>query len=158
MVHAQSMFIALIVAIGRFKRRLEGRVFAVGAPWGSIGTTETTKEGKKMQETILGAVLMGNMVLMFALWTMIKDMRKEQFMIKESISKEMSTIEVDIPDLDDLKQELFDVMSNMRTPSFVDHLGGMVSQFAQQKLMRQMHIDQQMIDNDTPSSEVHGSP
>ena len=101
---------------------------------------------------------MGNMVLMFALWTMIKDMRKEQFMIKESISKEMSTIEVDIPDLDDLKQELFDVMSNMRTPSFVDHLGGMVSQFAQQKLMRQMHIDQQMIDNDTPSSEVHGSP
>jgi hypothetical protein len=109
-----------------------------------------------MQETLLGAVLMGNMVIMFALWTMIKDMRKEQFMIKDAISKEMDSIEVDIPDLEDLKHELFEVMSNMRTPSFVDHLGGMVSQFAQQKLMRQMHIDQQMLDNDVPSSEHHG--
>ena len=48
---------------------------------------------------------MGNMVIMFALWTMIKDMRKEQFMIKSEIAKEMETIEIDIPDLDDLKQD-----------------------------------------------------
>jgi len=111
-----------------------------------------------MQETLLGATLMGNMVIMFALWTMIKDMRKEQFMIKSEIAKEMETIEIDIPDLDDLKQELFDVMANMRTPSFVDHLGGMVSQFAQQKMMRAMQQEHAMIDNDMAPSEEHGTP
>jgi len=109
-----------------------------------------------MIDMILGAVLMGNMMMMFALWTMIKDMRKEQFMIKSEIAKEMETIEIDIPDLDDLKQELFDVMANMRTPSFVDHLGGMVSQFAQQKMMRAMQQDHAILDNDMPPSEEHG--
>lgn len=100
---------------------------------------------------------MGNMMMMFALWTMIKDMRKEQFLIKNEIAKEMETIEIDIPDLDDLKQELFDVMANMRTPSFVDHLGGMVSQFAQQKMMRAMQQEHGMLDNDMPPSEEHGT-
>ena len=106
---------------------------------------------------ILGAVLMGNMMMMFALWTMIKDMRKEQGYMNNLIAKGNGNIEIDIPDLDDLKQELFDVMANMRTPSFVDHLGGMVSQFAQQKMMRAMQQEHGMLDNDMPPSEEHGT-
>jgi len=63
-----------------------------------------------MNEIILGATLAGNMIMMIAFWMMIKDMRRDLFGLGRKVDEGIENIEIDIPDLDDLRQEIVDVL------------------------------------------------
>lgn len=40
-----------------------------------------------------------------------------------------------------------DLVGNMQTPSIVDHLGGVISQFAQMRMMRMMQQENMILEN-----------
>jgi len=117
-----------------------------------------------MIDMLLGAALAANALMMIAFWMMIKEMRRDLFNMGDKIDQGIENIEVDIPDLDDLRQDIVDVLGSMNTPTFADHLGGMLAQWGQAKLMKQMQdivpgadmLDQEIIHNDEPPSPSHG--
>ena len=91
-----------------------------------------------MNETILGATLAGNIILMFTLWMHIRELKRDLNSVGKDINDNMSNIEIEMPDLDALREEIIGVMSNMATPNFMDHVGGMIAQFGQARLMKTM--------------------
>jgi hypothetical protein len=114
-----------------------------------------------MNETILGATLAGNMIMIILFWVMVKEMRRDLFGISNKVDEGIGNIEVEIPDLEELRQEIIDVLGSMHTPTFVDHIGGMVSAWGQQKLMRSMQdiipgaemLGEEIVHNDEPPSD-----
>jgi len=109
-----------------------------------------------MNEIILGATLMGNMGMMFAYWMMIKEMRRDLLRIIEKVDEGIDNIEIDIPDIDDLKQEIVEILGSMRTPGAADHIFGAIGQMIQAKTMRAMQesslIPEDMLHIDEPPS------
>jgi len=104
-----------------------------------------------MNETLLGATLAGNMMLMFMLWLSNRETKNEILLFKEKIDNSMANIEVELPDIDELREEILSVMGSMNTPSIVDHLGGVFAQIAHAKLARNMQAipeELQQFDND----------
>ena len=81
-----------------------------------------------MIETILGAALAGNMLMMMAFWLMMKEMRRDLVTMSQKVDAGLDDIVVDIPSLDTIKEEIFDVMGSMQQPSWLDHLGGALGQ------------------------------
>jgi len=112
-----------------------------------------------MNETLLGATLAGNMLMMIAFWMAMKEMKRDLIGMGKQIDQGIENIEVEIPDLDDLRQDIVDVLGSMHTPTFADHLGGMLAQWGHSKIaktMQQDSIGQDMLDdvvhNDGPPS------
>jgi len=109
---------------------------------------------------LLGAALAGNALMMMAFWLMMKELKRDLFAMGEKIDQGIENIEVDIPDLDDLRQDIVEVLGTMHTPTFVDHLGGMVAAWGQQKLMKSMGdmipgadmLGEDILHNDEPPS------
>jgi hypothetical protein len=91
-----------------------------------------------MMETILGAALAGNMLMMMAFWLMIKELRHDMVKIADKVDVGLDDIEIDIPNLETIKEEIFEVMGSMQQPSWLDHLGGALGQAIQMKTMRAM--------------------
>jgi len=125
-----------------------------------VGVATGSSEGVPMIEAILGAALAGNMLMIIAFWVMMKEMRRDLFAMGNKIDHGIENIQVEVPDLDDLRRDIMDVMGSMHTPTFADHLGGMMAQWGQAKLMKSMGemapanemIDQEILHNDQPPS------
>jgi len=121
----------------------------VGVATGSLG-------GVPMNEIILGATLSGNMLMMMAFWLMIKEMKRDLLKIIQKVDEGIDNIEIDIPDIDELKQEIIDIMGSMRTPGAADHIFGAIGQMIQAKTMRAMQasdlIPEEMVHIDEPAS------
>ena len=81
-----------------------------------------------MIEILLGAALAGNALMMMAFWLMIKEMRRDLVIMSEKVDAGLDDIVIDIPSLDTIKEEIFDVMGSMQQPSWLDHLGGALGQ------------------------------
>ena len=81
-----------------------------------------------MNETILGAALAGNMLMMVAFWLMLKEMKRDLVTMTKKVDEGLDDIEIDIPGLDTIKEEIFDVMGSMQQPSWRDQLGGALGQ------------------------------
>jgi len=109
-----------------------------------------------MNEILLGAALAGNMLMMMAFWLMMKEMRRDLVKIIKRVDEGIDNIEIDIPDIDDLRQEILDVMGSMRTPGAADHIFGAIGQMIQAKTMRAMQesslIPEDMLHIDEPPS------
>ena len=91
-----------------------------------------------MMETILGAALASNMLMMMAFWLMMKEMRRDLVTMSKKVDAGLDDIEIDIPNLDTIKEEIFEVMGSMSQPSWLDHVGGAIGQMIQMKTMRAM--------------------
>jgi len=119
----------------------------VGVVTGSLG-------GAPMNEIILGATLAGNMLMMMAFWLMIKEMRRDLISMSKKVDAGLDNIEVEIPELDTIKEEIFEMMGSMQQPNWLDHVGGAIGQMIQAKTMRAMQgselIPEDMIHNDSP--------
>ena len=63
--------------------------------------------------------------------------------IQIGIEKMASKSMPDIPDIDEIREEIEDIISNtmgqMRTPQIADHLGAILQQWAQVKLAKEMN-------------------
>ena len=112
-----------------------------------------------MNETLLGATLAGNMLMMIAFWMAMKEMKRDLIGMGKQIDQGIENIEVEIPDLDDLRSDIMEVMGSMHTPTFVDHVGGMLAQWGHAKanqMMQQAESGAEMLDdvvhNDEPPS------
>ena len=81
-----------------------------------------------MTEILLGAALAGNALMMAAFWLMMKEMRRDLIAMSKKVDSGLDDIVVDIPSLDTIKEEIFDVMGSMQQPSWLDHLGGALGQ------------------------------
>ncbi len=89
-----------------------------------------------MLEVLLGATLAANFGLMFGLWNKLSELKKEIHSIAEEIN--LDNIEIELPDIEDIKNDLLETLTNMRTPSFIDHIGGAVGAIMQAKAMKTM--------------------
>jgi len=120
------------------------------------GLLQGAKRDERMNEIMLGATLMGNMGMMVAYWMMIKEMRRDLLKIIQKVDEGIDNIEIDIPDIDDLKQEIVEIMGSMRTPGAADHIFGAIAQMIQAKTMRGIQqselIPEEMLHNDEPTS------
>jgi 3-deoxy-D-manno-octulosonic acid (KDO) 8-phosphate synthase len=109
-----------------------------------------------MMEILLGAALAGNALMMIAFWVMMKEMRRDLIAMTQKVDSGLDDIVVDIPSLDTIKEEIFDVMGSMQQPSWLDHLGGALGQAILMKSQRAMQQAvpslEGMIHNDTPPS------
>lgn len=72
---------------------------------------------------IWGAVLALNVIAWMANWLKINQLANQ---IVE-ISKEIVDTEVEIPGIEDIKDDILGTIQEMRPPSFVDHIGGAIS-------------------------------
>jgi hypothetical protein len=91
-----------------------------------------------MIEAILGAALAGNMLMIIAFWVMMKEMRRDLFSMGSKIDEGIENIEVEIPDLDDLRQDILEVMGSMRMPTAGDHVMGMLARWGDAKIAKTM--------------------
>lgn len=89
-----------------------------------------------MLEVFLGATLAANFGLMFGLWNKLTELKSEIARISNDIN--LDNIEIELPDVEDIKNELLETLTNMRTPSFIDHIGGAVGAIMQAKAMKTM--------------------
>ena len=108
-----------------------------------------------MLEVILGSVLGLNMMILAAFWLKIQDL----IQAVEKESKKYDDIEISIPDIEDLKEDLLGIFHNMSPPSFMDHIGGAVGAILQAKAMKtmqEMAPEVGLINNDSTISESHG--
>ena len=112
-----------------------------------------------MIETILGAALAGNMLMMMAFWLMMKEMRRDLVTMSQKVDAGLDDIVVDIPSLDTIKDEIFEMMGSMQQPNWLDHVGGAIGQMIQMKTMRAMKESeiiptalQDTLHNDAPDS------
>ncbi len=104
-----------------------------------------------MLEVLLGATLAANFGLMFGLWNKLSELKKEIHSIAEEIN--LDNIEIELPDIEDIKNDLLETLTNMRTPSFIDHIGGAVGAIMQAKAMKTMQ-DANLLQHD----EVYEPP
>lgn len=89
-----------------------------------------------MLEVLLGSVLAANFGLMFGLWNRLNTLRDE---IKEIAGNlDLNNIEIELPDVEQIKTDLIETFASMRTPSFVDHIGGAIGAIMQAKAMKTM--------------------
>ena len=108
-----------------------------------------------MLEVILGSILGLNIMILAAFWVKLQDL----IQLVESEARRYDDIEVKVPDIDDLKEDLLGIFHNMSPPSFMDHIGGAVGAILQAKAMKTMHEmapDVGLINNDSTISESHG--
>jgi len=113
-----------------------------------------------MIDILLGAALAGNMLMMMAFWLMIKEMRRDLKLISSKVDDGLDNIEIDIPELDTIKDEIFEMMGSMQQPNWLDHVGGAIGQMIQMKTMRAMKeseiippvLQDTILHNDAPSS------
>jgi len=107
-----------------------------------------------MIDILLGAALAGNMLMMMAFWLMIKEMRRDLIAMSSKVDKGLDNIEVEIPELDTIKDEIFEMMGSMSQPNWLDHVGGALGQLIHAKTMRSMQqsdlIPEDMLHNDAP--------
>ena len=91
-----------------------------------------------MFEVILGTVLGLNIMVM--MWSLMKNnqivlaLDSLQSKVKEGIDD----VQIEIPGLHTLRNELVDVISQMRPPTAMDHIGGVLSALAMKKFMPQL--------------------
>ncbi len=111
-----------------------------------------------MFEMILGGVIAFNVFAMGSVWFSLRDMKTEFSLIAKEINSSLVDVEINVPDIQDLKEDIFSIMSEMRTPNFLDHVGGGLSQIMMaiaQKKMRQSELLN--VNNQPPESHPHAS-
>lgn len=112
-----------------------------------------------MFEVILGCVLALNLMMMGALWLKNNEMSEGIRALGLKIGEGIDDIQIDLPDLDELKHEIMGIFQNMHTPNFMDHIGGAIGAILQAKAMKSMqNLDPalEMVNMHGPDSEGHG--
>jgi len=72
---------------------------------------------------IWGAVLALNVIAWMANWLKINQLSAQLI----DISKEIMNTEIEIPGIDDIKDDILGTIQEMRPPNFLDHIGGAIS-------------------------------
>lgn len=96
-------------------------------------------EGGKMIDVILGIIVSLNILAMGHLYFKMSK-------LENAIAQGIDDVQVDIPAIDELKNDLSDtivsMLANMHTPTFMDHIGGAIGGLIQArtaKMMTDMH-------------------
>ena len=99
--------------------------------WGYYEGTETDI----MIDVILGFIVSLNILALGHLYFKVNA-------ISDAIEKGIENVEVEIPALDEIKDELTDaimgVISQMHTPTFMDHIGGAIGGLIHARTARMM--------------------
>ena len=83
---------------------------------------------------IWGAVLALNVIAWAAVWLKLREYNQ----IVLRLSKEIMETELEIPGIENIKEDILDTIQEMRPPSFVDHVGGMLQTMMQFKMQKEM--------------------
>lgn len=112
-----------------------------------------------MFEVLLGSVLGLNLLLMATLWLKNAELTKIVEGLANKVGNELQNIEIEVPSLDILREEIFAILGNMHTPTFMDHIGGAVANLMQaraHKAMQELAPSLEMLNNDLENSGAHG--
>lgn len=82
---------------------------------------------------IWGAVLALNVIAWWANWMKINDLGNQIVMI----SKEIMDTEIEIPGIDEIKDDILGTIQEMRPPNFLDHIGGAISNMLMFKMQKE---------------------
>jgi len=82
---------------------------------------------------IWGAVLALNVIAWMANWLKINQLSAQLI----DISKEIMNTEIEIPGIDDIKDDILGTIQEMRPPNFLDHIGGAISNMLMFKMQRE---------------------
>ena len=100
-------------------------------------------EGAKMIDVILGFVVSLNIIVISHLYFKTNA-------IEKAISDGIDNVEVEIPSLDNLRDEIAETIANylgqMHTPTFMDHIGGAIGGLIQARTAKMV---QQMVPEST---------
>ena len=95
-----------------------------------------------MIDMVIGGVLAFNFVILFWNTQRLNELtRKIESNSKELLEKTES-IEVEIPGIEVLRDEIFNIMGNMRTPTAMDHLIGGFSQIMMMKAQKNLGLQE----------------
>lgn len=91
-------------------------------------------------EVLLGVCLACIIALMIRLEACHRALIVMADNVKEAFKRDIQEINASFDDsiIDNIREEILDVVQNMRPPTIADHLGGIMGQFAQMKLMKMM--------------------
>ena len=113
-------------------------------------------EGIEMIETILGALIAANFLAMWHIYISLKK-------LENKISEGIDDINVEIPAIDSIKDEIvdtiIDALSQIRQPTFLDHIGGAVGNILQAraaKMMNNLALEQENPNMTNPNSDIYG--
>jgi len=83
---------------------------------------------------IWGAVLALNVIAWMANWLKINQLAMQII----QISKEIVDTEIEIPGIEDIKDDILGTIQEMRPPNFLDHIGGAISNMLAFKMQKEM--------------------
>jgi hypothetical protein len=83
---------------------------------------------------IWGAVLALNVIAWMANWLKINQLGERIV----QISKEIMDTEIEIPGIEDIKDDILGTIQEMRPPNFLDHVGGAISNMLAFKMQKEM--------------------
>lgn len=88
----------------------------------------------------LGALIVAVLILMIRLEMCHRALIVMADNVKEAFKRDLQEInrDFDASVVETLRENILDTIEEMRPPSIADHLGGIMQQFAQMKLMRMM--------------------
>jgi hypothetical protein len=104
-----------------------------------------------MDEGVLlvwGCVLALNVVAWFAVWMKLNGLNET---IVE-LSKEILDTELEIPGIEDIKDDILGTIQEMRPPNFLDHVGGAISNMLMFKMQKEA-ASVGMLQNDNNSQQ-----
>lgn len=103
-----------------------------------------------MIEMILGTLIALNFGIMFHIYSALRTLQNK-------IEKGIDDVEIDIPSLDEIKNEiidaLIDAMSNLQTPTFLDHIGGAAASILHARAQKMMATMNPVLEN--PNMTIH---
>ncbi len=110
-----------------------------------------------MMEVVLGCLIASNLFGMFSLWIQMNSLKAEIRASSSDIKAGFSAVSFEIPSLTDIREDLMDVIGNMRTPTALDHAMGVFSQIMMMKQRAKMNPEQ-LINSVEPEWDDHGTP
>ena len=93
-----------------------------------------------VSDMALGALVVAVLILMIRLEMCHRALIVMADNVKEAFKRDIQEMnkEFDVSIVDTLRDNILETIEEMRPPSIADHLGGIMQQFAQMKLMRMM--------------------
>jgi len=83
---------------------------------------------------IWGCVLALNVVAWFSVWLKLSQLGDTVV----DLSSEIMNTELEIPGIDDIKDDILGTIQEMRPPNFLDHVGGAISNMLAFKMQKEM--------------------
>ena len=112
-----------------------------------------------MIEIVLGCLIASNFFMMVGMWYQIHTLKNEIRVSSSEIKRGFNETSFALPSLEDIREDLIDVISNMRTPTALDHAAGVFSQIMMMRERSKIDkLNAPLVNNGMSDSDDYGTP